>query len=226
MTARARARRARRGRRGTPRAHRPAAPSGRGRGCAVPGGARGAGARRRAPRARRRAPRAAPPSRSRSIRASSAASRLSSSRAAAATVEGLVREVGERRAAPERERLAEPVGADPASRSNRSTSSSSGSTRTRYPGGRVTIRSAPSAPRSAWTCTWSAFWALAGGDSPQIASIRRSVETTSFGWSSSCASSERGLGPPSATGTPSSPTTSSGPSKRNSNALRPLPALP
>ena len=55
------------------------------------------------------------------------------------------------------------------SRSKRSTSSSPSSTRTRYPGARVTIRSAPSASRSAWTCTWSAFCALAGGVSPQIA---------------------------------------------------------
>ena len=104
------------------------------------------------------------------------------------------------------------------SRSNRSASSSPSSTRTRYPGGRVWIRSAPSALRSAWTCTWSAFWALAGGDSPQIPSISRSVETTAFGCRSSWASNARGLRPPSVTGAPSSSSTSNGPNKRNSNA--------
>jgi hypothetical protein len=60
-----------------------------------------------------------------------------------------------------------------------------------------------------------------GGDSLQIPSIRRSVETASFAWSSSCARSARGLAPPSGTGAPSSPRTSNGPKSLNSTPLRP-----
>ena len=84
---------------------------------------------------------------------------------------GLLRTARTRgRRAPGRARARAPRGdrpPRPASRSNRSTSSSSGSTRTRYPGGRVTIRSAPSAPRSEWTCTWSAFGRVRAATRPR-----------------------------------------------------------
>ena len=149
--------------------------------------------------------------------ASRAASRASSSRAAAAPREGLVREVRERRPAPERERL---VGAPPDRLARGARSARRRARRPRRGRGSrarcVTIRSAPNAPRRAWTCTWRAFWALAGGDSPQIPSMRRSVETAAFGSRRSRARSARGRGPPSGTGTPSSPSTSSGPNSRNS----------
>ena len=115
---------------------------GRARASAGRGGARAAGARRRAPRARRRAPRGgrarAPP------RSAPRAPRAAAPRAArtAAARERLVGEVGERRPAPEAERLAEqrrpprPASsptrarsASPVSRSKRARSNSSSRTR-------------------------------------------------------------------------------------------------
>ena len=130
--------------------------------------------------------------------------------------EWLIGEVGERRPAPEREALAEPIGVRLGEPLEALDIELVGLDADEIAGRRVTIRSAPSALRSAWTCTCSAFGALAGGDSPQIPSISRSVETASFGWRSNWASSARGRRPPSGTGTPSPSSTSNGPNKRNS----------
>ena len=106
--ARSRARRAPPAPRGTPRAPPPAGPSGRARASA--GRAEPLAVRvlaRSAPRARRRARAWRPSARSASIRSSSAASRSSSSRPASTRANGSSRELGQRRPAPERERLAQ-----------------------------------------------------------------------------------------------------------------------
>ena len=68
--------------------------------------------------------------------------------------------------------------------------------------------------------------ALAGGVSPQMPSISRSVETTSLACRRSIASSARGRGPPSGRDEPSSPTTSSGPKTPNSTFLSPFLSRP
>ena len=75
----------------------------------------------------------------------------------------------------------------------------------------------PSALRSRETYTCSAFAPVSGASSSQRASIRRSVETTSFACRSRTASSARCLAPPRSTCRPSS-RTSSGPRILNSIA--------
>ena len=80
---------------------------------------------------------------------------------------------------------------------NRATSSSSSSTRSRYPGSLVTTRSLPTTFRRPETCTCSAFCAVSGGSSSQRASIRRLVETTLFASRRSIARSARCFAPPS-----------------------------
>ena len=170
-TARARARRAPRARRGRRRARLPAGRRGRGRGSAGRGAARGADVRRRAPRARPRGRRAALRPDPRSIRRLEGGEPRSSSRAASRRANGSYARSASAGPAPERERLSErppPIRPARGARSARRRARA-GSMRTRYPGACVTIRSAPNALRSAWTWTWSAFCALAGGDSPQIA---------------------------------------------------------
>ena len=145
------------------------------------------------------------------------------------------RRVGQRRAAEQRQRLAQQLGglgglgvagaARPAPRS------AAGPARRRraaiaYPPERVTIVSAPSARRSCEISTCSALVAVAGGCSPHSTSISRSAETTSCRCSSSSiASSERCLGALMSIG-PSGPTTRNGPRIANSitpsQRVRPL----
>ena len=68
--------------------------------------------------------------------------------------------------------------------------------------------------------------ALAGGDSPQIPSISRSVETASFGWRRSCASSARGLEAAERHRRAVVVEHLQRPQQAEFQALRPLPALP
>ena len=70
--------------------------------------------------------------------------------------ERFVCDVGQRGAAPERQCVPRTArGDEPVEAARRR--ARPWSTRSRYPGARVTIRSGPSAPRRAWMCTWSAF---------------------------------------------------------------------
>ena len=138
----------------------------------------------------------------------------------------LVGELGERRAAPEREGLAQALGsgrrlgparlgdetleavqieADPARRGARSRP------------GRVTITSSPSALRSWETYVCRTFAAVAGGRPAQRSSISRSLATGSPACRSRIARSARGFAAFSATTRPSA-TASSGPSTRKSMA--------
>ena len=137
-------------------------------------------------------------------------------------------EVGERRAAPQVERLAEqrrlarPARADRASRtsrSNRVRSSWSASSSSTYPVGRVRSSPAPSSLRSCETAFCSDVIAVRGGCSPQSWSTSRSVETGSFARRSSSASRARWFRPPSGDGLPRR-ATSSGPRILNSSIHR------
>ena len=67
------------------------------------------------------------------------------------------------------------------SRSNRRASTSSSATSSRYPGGRVTIRSAPSALRTLNTTTWRAFAGCCRSCSAHRSSISRSAGVTTRG---------------------------------------------
>ena len=111
--------------------------------------------------------------------------------------ERLVGEVGERRPAPEVERLAEQRRRRAASsrerarsasavrRSKRARSKSSSRTRSAYPGGRVSIAAAePSARRSSETCRCTCVTAETGGRPAYRSSARRSTGTTRFAFSS------------------------------------------
>ena len=73
----------------------------------------------------------------------------------------------------------------------------------------------PSALRSRETCTWTVLIDDGGASSPHSATARRSALTGSLACSSSSANRARGLPPPSVTD-PEAPSTSSGPSTRNS----------
>src|SRR5919109_4661123 len=66
------------------------------------------------------------------------------------------------------------------------------------------IRSGPSALRSWETYTWSAVWAVSGGEASQSSSMSRSRETTSLACSSKEASRARCSEPRSGTRTPPS----------------------
>ena len=152
--------------------------------------ARAAGAPRRAPRARRSARACRPSSSSASIRSSSAASRSSSSRRISSCANVLVREVRERRAAPERQRLARAVAsrarradprARPTSRSNRGQIELLGLDPEQV-AGRLWSRASPArAPcGAARRSSGARSPPSAAGARPRASSIRRSAETTSF----------------------------------------------
>ena len=136
----------------------------------------------------------------------------------------LAGQVGERRAAPQRERFAQGLGgrrrlrarAPSTSRRKRSRSSSPGSVRIRYPGACVTSRS-PSSRRSRSTWFWSDPAAEGGGSSPHTPSISCSAATTRFACRSSSAATARRFAPPSASTRSPSPI-SSGPRIRNSTS--------
>ena len=108
------------------------------------------------------------------------------------------------------------------SRSNRWRSSCPGSSRNWYPGGRVTIASAPRLRRSCETYTCTLLSAVAGGCAPQMSSISRSVATTLFACISKTPRAARAFPCASATA-PWSPTTSNGP--RTGNQAGPSPTL-
>ena len=105
----------------------------------------------------------------------------------------------------------------PRARRNGRGRSYSGRRRSAYPGGRVSIASAPSSFRSADTCPCNAFAAVSGGSGPHKASISSSVPTTSPPRSSSSASSARCFGRAGVRSRPSS-TTSKGPRTRTSTS--------
>ena len=128
--------------------------------------------------------------------------------------EGLVREVGERGAAPERERPPrvmrgeQPLEALGVELIGRDADEVAGGTR------QDPVRAEQASERM--DVHLERVLGARRRISPQIPSIRRSVETATFGWRSSWASSARGRGPPSGTATPPSSSTSSGPKSRNS----------
>ena len=107
------------------------------------------------------------------------------------------------------------------SRSNRLASIAPGSTRSTYPGARVSIAAFPSRRRSRETAFCTIASAVGGGAPAQRSSIRVSVETTEPACSTRSASTARCLGPPS--GIRSRPArASSGPSTRNSTRRSPF----
>jgi len=104
---------------------------------------------------------------------------------------------------------------------NRATSTSSGATHRLYPDAVVEMTSGPSARRMLDTYVCRVLRALAGGESPQSASMRASGPTTTPGRSASVASSVRSLAAR-RTISPGSPSTVRGPSRliRTSATLR------
>ena len=159
--------------------------------------------------------------------------------------ERLVREVGEGRPAPERERVTEPIGCQlrvvPAERLSSllepalerggverlGSDAQDVSVPVRFePRGLQPRRPRPaSAFRSRETYACSVFAAVVGGLSPQRSSMSASCDTTSFARRRRAASSARCLGPPRSSLRPSS-TTSSGPRIRNSIAAPDPPSSP
>jgi hypothetical protein len=106
-----------------------------------------------------------------------------------------------------------------ASRSKRLTSTESPGAVSAYPPGQVRMTVAPSTFRSRRTMLCTTFRADGGGRSPQTASIRRSVVTTSPAPMMRAANAARSRAP--AIGLePSAPVTSSGPSTANSIVTR------
>ena len=139
-------------------------------------------------------------------------------------------ELGQRRAAPERERLVQCVGGSSrlgrvarlcAERRERlQVERARLERRARTPAHcvRSDAPSSPSALRSPATYTCSAERAVSGGASPQSSSISRSVGTTRFASSRSSASTARCLRGPSSSGIPPR-SASSGPSSRKRRSL-------
>ena len=191
------------------------------RGSAGRGAAHDADVRRRAPRSRPREASCRPSFLSRSIRRSKVASRSVEPRRLRGR-ERRVRDVRERRPAPQRERLSKLLRDRPGEVREPLDVELGGLDPDGYPGAFVTIRSAPNAPRRAWDVHLEGVLGARGRRLAPDPVDEAVGQTTRLRSRRSRARSARGRGPPRATGNPSSPITSSGPNSRNSTPQVPF----